>query len=118
MLFTSCAHIAIPTISAFRLKMSSVSAVASASRIVTCCPKMWLGSSSVPSRYHGPYSSTTSLIRRSLSNCPSAAHWSVTIRSIPFASRITSYQSIASNFSASPFAATQSFVFPRPRFHE
>src|SRR5437773_11495581 len=62
--------LAIATLSAWRLKVSSVRAATSASRMVDCCPKRCVGSTFVVILCHAPHSSTTSFTRcsRSLSH--------------------------------------------------
>src|SRR5439155_1144218 len=70
MQLTSCAMLAIATLSACRLKVSSVSPATRASRIVDCWPKRCAGSRLVVILCHAPHSSTTSFTRRSRSLSP------------------------------------------------
>src|SRR5205809_1809387 len=70
MQLTSCAMLAIATLSACRLNVSRVSPATSASRMVDCWPKRCVGSMFVVILCHAPHSSTTSFTRRSRSLSP------------------------------------------------
>src|ERR1017187_1750179 len=88
-------------------------ALKTASRKVGVCSRMSPGVISLPGRYHGPHSSTTSLMWCSRSISPMICQCPVISDSITSPCRSSSYQSTTSNFSASPLPAFQSRVLPR-----
>ena len=101
-LLHSCATLAMPRISQCSLKIFSVTAATSASRMLLCCSNRlnpWLGP--LPSRCQLPHSSRTIFSFRSGSHSSMAARWLRRIRRVWSAPNISSYQPFSSNVSGS-----------------